>query len=174
MKNDKDLQSDVMAELHWDPTLDAAHIGASAEHSAVTLTGHVKSYAEKVAAERAVKRVFGVKAVADEITVRVSGTEARDDSALAEAVADALSWNVMVPPDKVKAVVSGGWVTFEGKVEWAFQHAAVEWAVRDIKGIHGITNRVTVSPHVTPRDVEKKILEAFHRSADVDARGISI
>lgn len=174
MKTDKDLQSDVMAELRWDPTVDAADIGVSVEHSAVTLGGHVKSYAEKIAAERAAKRVFGVKAVADEIEVKVPGTGLRDDSAIAEAVADALSWNVMVPPDKVKAVVSNGWVTFEGEVEWAYQQAAAERAVRDIKWIRGITNRVVVKPHLTPRDVEKKILEAFHRSADVDARGIHI
>jgi osmotically-inducible protein OsmY len=174
MKTDKDLQSDVMAELRWDPTVDAADIGVSVEHSAVTLGGHVKSYAEKIAAERAAKRVFGVKAVADEIEVKLPGTGMRDDSAIAESVADALSWNVMVPQDKVKAVVSNGWVTFEGEVEWPYQQAAVERAVRDIKWIRGITNRVTVSPHVTPREVEKKILEAFHRSADVDARGIRI
>jgi osmotically-inducible protein OsmY len=174
MKSDEDLQSDVMAELRWDPMVDAADIGVSVEHGAVTVGGHVKSYAEKVAAERAAKRVFGVKAVADEIEVKVPGSETHDDSAIAEAVADALSWNVRVPPDKVKAVVSKGWVTFEGEVEWAYQQSAVERTVRDIKWIRGLTNRVTVRPRVTPRDVEKKILEAFHRSADVDARGIRI
>jgi osmotically-inducible protein OsmY len=174
MKSDKDLQHNVMTELGWDPTVDAADIGVSVEHGAVTLGGHVKSYAEKVAAERAAKRVFGVKAVADEIEVKIPGSETRDDSAIAEAVADALSWNVMVPQDKVKAVVSKSWVALEGEVEWAYQQAAVERTVRDIKGIRGISSRVTVRPHVTPRDVEKKILEAFHRSADVDARGIRI
>lgn len=174
MRTDKDLQSDVMAELRWDPIVDAAEIGVSVEHGAVTLAGHVKSYAEKVATERAAKRVFGVKAVADEIDVRVRGSEQRDDSAIAEAVADALSWNVMVPPDKVKAVVSNGWLTLEGEVPWAYERTAVERAARDIKGIRGITNRVTVRPRVTPRDVAREILEAFHRSADVDARGIRI
>ncbi|HEX9095844.1 MAG TPA: BON domain-containing protein [Candidatus Dormibacteraeota bacterium] len=174
MKTDKDLQSDVMAELRWDPAVDAADIGVSVERGAVTLGGHVKSYAEKIAAERAAKRVFGIKAVADEIEVRVPGTALRDDSAIAEAVADALSWNAMVPTDSVKAVVSNGWVTFEGEVEWPYQRAAAERAVREIKWIRGISNRVTVRPRVTPRDVEKKILQAFHRSADVDARGIRI
>lgn len=174
MKTDKDLQSDVMAELRWDPIVDTADIGVSVEHGAVTLGGHVKSYAEKVAAERAAKRVLGVKAVADQIEVKVPGSVTRDDSAIAEAVADALSWNVMVPPDRVKAIVSGGWVTFEGEVEWPYQQAAVQRAVRDIKGVRGLTNRVTVRPRVTPRDIERKILAAFHRSADVDARAIRI
>jgi osmotically-inducible protein OsmY len=174
MKNDKDLQHDVMAELRWDPMVDPADIGVSVEHSAVTLGGHVKSYTEKIAAERAAKRVFGVKAVADEIEVKVPGTESRDASSIAEAIAGALSWNVMVPADKIKAVVSGGWVTLDGEAPWAYQRAAVERAVRDIKGIRGVTNRVTVRPQVMPRDVEKKILESFHRSADVDARGIRI
>jgi len=174
MRTDKDLQSDVMAELRWDPMLDAADIGVSVEHGAVTLAGHVKSFAEKVAAERAAKRVFGVKAVADEVEVKVRGSEERDDSAIAEALADALSWNVMVPPNKVRAIVSKGWVTFEGEVPWAYERIAVERVARDIKGIRGITNQVTVSPKVTPRDVERKILTAFHRSADVDARGIRI
>jgi osmotically-inducible protein OsmY len=174
MKTDKDLQNDVMAELRWDPVVDSADIGVSVEHSVVTLGGHVKSYSEKIAAERAAKRVFGVKVVADEIEVKLPGTETRDDSSIAEAVADALSWNVMVPADKIKAVVSNGWVTFDGEAPWAYQRAAVERAVRDIKGIRGISNRVTVRPEVVPRDVEKKILESFHRSADVDARAIRI
>jgi osmotically-inducible protein OsmY len=174
MKTDRDLQNDVMAEILWDPTVNAAQIGVSVEHGAATLTGHIASYAEKVAAERAAKRVFGIAAVADEIKVNVPGTEVRDDSAIAEAVAQVLSWNVMVPPNKVKAIVSDGWLTFDGQVNWPYQRAAVERAVRDIKGIRGVTNQVTVRPLVVPRGVEKKIREAFHRSADVDARGIRI
>lgn len=174
MKTDTDLQSDVMAELRWDPMVDAADVGVSVEHGAVTLGGHVNSYAEKVAAERAAKRVLGVKAVADQIEVKVPGSVSRDDSAIAEAVAEALSWNVMVPSDKVKAIVADGWVTFEGEVEWAYEQAAVQRAVRDIKGVRGVTNRVAVRPRVTPHDIERKILGAFHRSADVDARRIRI
>jgi osmotically-inducible protein OsmY len=174
MKTDRDLQHDVMAELLWDPTVNAAHVGVSVEHGAATLTGHITSYAEKVAAERAAKRVFCITAVADEIKVNVPGTDVRDDSAIAEAVVQALSWNVMVPPNKVKAIVSDGCVALDGQVNWPHEGAAVERAVREIKGIRGVTNEVTVRPLVAPRDVEKKIREAFHRSADVDARAIRI
>jgi osmotically-inducible protein OsmY len=155
MNSEKDLQNDVMAELLWDPTLNAAHIGVSVKHGAATLTGHVTSYAEKIAAERAAKPVFGITAVADEIKVHVPGTDVRDDSAIADAVVQALSWNVMVPPNKVQAIVSHGWVTLDGQVNWPHQRAAVERAVGDIKGIRGVTNQVTVRPLVAPRDVEK-------------------
>jgi osmotically-inducible protein OsmY len=171
--NDKDLQAAVIRELEWDPRIDAAHIGVSAKEGAVTLTGHVLSYPEKLAAVRAAERVYGVKAVADEIQVKLPGSSRRDDSTLAEEIARELSWNSLVP-DTVDAEVRNGFVTLRGEVAWSFERDAAERAVRNVFGVTGVSNLIAVKPRVKPKpsDVEHRVAEAIQRMADLDSRSI--
>lgn len=171
--NDKTLQEAVMRELEWDPQVDAAHIGVSAKGGAVTLTGHVSSYAEKLAAVRAAERVYGVKAVADKIEVKLPGASKRDDSELAEEIARELSWNNVVP-DTVEAEVRNGFVTLRGEVEWAYQRDAAERAVKYVTGVNGVTNLIVVKPPVKPdpAKIKERVADAIKRMADLDARSI--
>jgi osmotically-inducible protein OsmY len=168
---DKALQEAVMRELEWDPSIDAAHIGVSAKNGSVTLSGHVSSYAEKWAAVRAAERVYGVTAVADELTVKLPSSSKRDDSEIAEQIATTLRWNTMVP-DTVRAEVRNGFVTLRGEVEWSYQKTEAERAIRNTTGVTGVTNLITVKPRVKPSDIEKRIQEAITREADLDARSI--
>jgi osmotically-inducible protein OsmY len=174
MKTDMDLQHDVLDELKWEPSVNAAHIGVSVKDGVVTLTGHVPSYAEKYAAERAAKRVYGVKAVADELDVKLPGSSKRTDEDIATACVNALKSSYSVPQDKIKAVVNSGWVTLEGEVEWQYQKEAAESAVRYLTGVVGVTNSITVKPRVSPTDVKNKIEDALKRSAEMDARRITV
>jgi osmotically-inducible protein OsmY len=173
MDKDKSLQEAVIEELEWDPKVDAARIGVSVKDGAVTLSGYVPSYSEKFAAVRAAERVLGVKAVADEIEVRLPGSSVRDDSALAERIAHVLRWNTSVP-ETVEAEVRDGWVTLRGEVAWSFQRDAAMRAVRDLTGVKGLSNLITVKPRVkpTPAEVEERVAEAIERQASLDARRI--
>jgi osmotically-inducible protein OsmY len=174
MMSDRDLQQDVLDELKWEPSVNAAHIGVTAEDGVVTLTGHVPSYAEKYAAEKAAKRVYGVKAVADELDVKLPGSHKRTDEDIAAACVSAIKYNYSVPPDKIKVVVNDGWVTLEGQVEWQYQKDAAMDAVRYLTGVRGVANKITVKPHVSPSDVKNKIEAAFKRNAEIDARRVSV
>src|SRR3954447_17926137 len=142
MKTDSELQRDVLNELKWEPSVDAAHIGISVKDGVVTLSGHVPSYAEKYAAEKAAKRVHGVKAVANEIDVKLPGSSQRTDEDIALAAVNALKANVSVPADKIKVIVNKGWITLEGEVEWQYQKDAAEYAVRYLAGVVGVTNLI--------------------------------
>lgn len=174
MKTDIALQQDVLDELKWEPCVNAAHIGVSAKNGVVTLSGHVPSYAEKYAAERAAKRVYAVKAVADELDVKLAGSSKRSDEDVAQACVTALTSNYMVPDDKVKVVVNKGWVTLEGEVEWPYQKEAAMEAVRYLTGVTSVTNNMTVKERVLPSDVKSKIEAAFKRSAEIDARRVRV
>jgi osmotically-inducible protein OsmY len=174
MKSDKDLQHDVLDELTWEPSVNAAHIGVSARDGVVTLTGHVPSFGEKYGAEKAAKRVYGVKAVADELDVKLPGGSKRTDEDIAQACVSALKANYSVPDEKIKVVVNSGRVTLEGEVEWQFQREAAMNAVRYLTGATGVSNNITVKAHVSPSDVENKIEAAFKRSAEIDARRVSV
>ncbi|MGZ4316619.1 MAG: BON domain-containing protein [Gaiellaceae bacterium] len=173
MDTDKRLQEAVMRELEWDPKVDSAHIGVSAKDGAVTLTGHVTTYSEKMAAVRAAERVYGVKAVADELEVKLSSLTKRDDTDIAEEIARELRWNTTIP-DAVDAEVRDGWVTLRGEVEWTYQKNAAERAVRDVAGIRGVSNLITIKPRVKPKpsEVEQRVAEAIQRQASLDARRI--
>jgi osmotically-inducible protein OsmY len=173
MDTDKRLQEAVMRELEWDPKVDSAHIGVSAKDGAVTLTGHVTTYSEKMAAVRAAERVYGVKAVADELEVKLSSLTKRDDTDIAEEIARELRWNTTIP-DAVDAEVRDGWVTLRGEVEWTYQKNAAERAVRDVTGIRGVSNLITIKPRVKPKpsEVEQRVAEAIQRQASLDARRI--
>jgi osmotically-inducible protein OsmY len=154
--------------------VNAAHIGVSVKDGIVTLSGHVPSYAEKYAAERAAKRVHGVTAVANELEVKLPGSSKRTDEDIAAAAVSALKSNLAVPADKVKVIVSNCWLTLEGEVEWQYQRIAAENAVRYLAGVTGVTNLITVKPRTSPKEIKCKIEDALKRSAEMDARHITV
>jgi osmotically-inducible protein OsmY len=175
MKTDFELQRDVLEELAWEPSVDAAEIGVSVEGGVVVLNGTVKNLNEKWAAERVAQRVSGVRALSDEITVRPPAGDGRyTDSDVARAAVNALDWNTSIPRDKVKVLVEHGWVTLEGSVDFNFQREAAEQAAGHLRGVKGITNLITVKPHVSPVDVKNQIQKALERAAQVDAEKISV
>jgi osmotically-inducible protein OsmY len=174
MKTDKQLKKDVEDELEFEPSVNAAHIGVTAQNGVVTLSGHVPSYAEKFAAEKAAKRVYGVKAVAEELEVKLPGGAVRSDEDIAASCVTALKFDYAVPNDKVKVVISDGLVTLEGQVDWQYQKDAAGRAVRYLTGVKGLLNNITLRPHVSPADVKAKIEAALTRSAELDARRITV
>jgi osmotically-inducible protein OsmY len=174
MKSDRELQLDVLDELRWEPGVNATDIGATVKNGVVTLEGTVDSFAEKWAAERAVKRLPGVKALAIEIQVKLPGSSVRTDADIAQAAENALKWDVAVPSDRIKVSVEKGYVTLEGEVDWQFQRSAAEQAVRDLTGVTGVDNEITVKPKVAPTDVKGKIEAAFKRNAILDADQIKV
>lgn len=174
MKTDGELQRDVMAELAWEPSVNAAQIGVAVKGGVVTLTGHVPHYSEKYAAERAAGRVRGVRAVADELDVRLPGGAKRTDEDIAADCARILAASYAVPDEKVKAVVSDGRVWLEGEVDRPWQRAAAERAIRDVTGVRGVTNAITVTPRVSPADVKREIEAALKRNAETEARRIKV
>jgi len=172
--SDSELQREVLNELKWEPSVDAAHIGVSVQDGVVTLSGYVSSYAEKYAGERAAKRVYGVKAIANELEVKLPGSSKRTDEDIASAAVNALKSNLSVPADKIKVTVSKGWVKLEGEVEWQYQRIAAENSVRYLPGVTGVSNLITVKPRVSPTEVKSKIEEALKRNAEMDARRITV
>ena len=174
MKTASQLQRDVMKELEWEPRIDAAHIGVAAKDGVVTLSGSVPSYGEKYEAVRAAKRVYGVKAVVDEIEVKLPSSSERTDTDIAEGAVRALKNNLSVPDEKIKVTVREGWITLEGEVEWQHQKTAAESSVRYLVGVKGVSNLIMVKPRVSPTDVQMKIEEALKRSAEMDARRITV
>jgi osmotically-inducible protein OsmY len=175
MRTDTELQHAVMEELTWEPSVDAAEIGVSAESGIVTLSGMVKSLPQKWAAEKAAQRVYGVKAVTDEIVVKLPGDGELSDTEIARAVVNALDWNASVPRGHVKVVVAHGWVNLEGTVRFHYERVAAEYAVRGLIGVKGVTNLISVKPPQTsPKDIKHKIEQAFERAADLDAEMISV
>jgi len=174
MKTDSELKRDVENELKWEPSVNEAHIGVTVKDGVVTLTGHVPSYAEKYGAEKAAKRLYSVKAVADELDVKLPGSSKRTDEDIAQTCVSAFKANYSVPDNKIKIVVNNGWVTLEGEVEWQFQRQAALNAVRYLTGVIGVSNNITVKARVTPGDVKDKIEAAFKRNAEIDARRVSV
>jgi osmotically-inducible protein OsmY len=174
MKTDAQLKDDVIEELRWDPQIsDADAIGVGVKDGAVILSGHVPSYAEKLAAARAAERVNGVKAVANDLKVELPGAP-RDDVDIAEAIAHVLEWNVQVPEDRVHATVEHGWVTLEGNVDHDHQRREVERMVRHVRGVTGLLNNITVRPPANPAQVQTLIEEMFKRQAEADAVHIRV
>ena len=164
MSHDDQLQKAVLAELSWEPSITAAHIGVAADNGTVTLTGHVNSYGQKHAAEMATGRVKGVKAIAEEIEVRLPFEIKRDDTDIATAAANRLAWDTGTPRDAVKIKVEAGWVTLTGEVDWHFQKEAAQREVRNLMGVRGVTNQVTIKPHVDTARLQDDIQLALHRS----------
>jgi osmotically-inducible protein OsmY len=168
---DERLKTTVSNQLVWDPEVDASLIGVTAKEGIVTLSGYANTYAEKLAAERAARRVYGVKAVVNELEVRLASE--RIDPDIAQAALDALKHRVDVPLG-LGVTVRDGFVPLTGTVEWMYQKAAAERAVKYLRGVRGIFNNITLKPRISPKDVQKKITEALHRHADIDARRIHI
>ncbi|MEZ5318514.1 MAG: BON domain-containing protein [Vicinamibacterales bacterium] len=171
---DRQLQEHVQDALDWEPSIDAADIGVTVDGGVVTLRGDVKTFAERATAERIAFGVYGVKAVANDVTVRLGQGLERTDNDLAHAALTALAWNSRVPADAVTVTVSRGWITLKGSVDWNYQKDAAERLVRDLTGVRGVTNAIVVRPHVSIADVETKIQAALKRSAEVDARKIHV
>ena len=174
MKTDSELKQDVENELKWEPMVNEAHIGVAANTGVVSLTGHVISFAEKYAAEKATKRVYGVKAVANELDIRLHNGAMRSDEQIAQACLAALKNHSLVPYEKLTVVVSDGIVGLEGEVDWQYQRDAALNAVRDLIGVVSITSRIAIKARTLPKDVKHKIIAAFHRNADIDARRIEV
>ena len=169
---DREIQTDVMAELRWDPSVAATEIGVVVKDGVVTLTGTVDTYMKKWRAEEAAHRVNGVIAVANEIQVRSLGE--RTDSDIAAAAVHALSWNSAIPQGKVHVTVDKGWITLKGDVEWQYQRQEAERVVRRLLGVKGVSNLITVKPAATPADLKRKIEDALVRNAQVDAERITV
>jgi osmotically-inducible protein OsmY len=174
MKSDEELERDVRDEFKWDPVLDADDIAVSVKNGVVTLAGFVKRYSDRLEAEIAAKRVAGVKAVANDIEVRLPAIDQRPDPDIARDAVAALKTELPISYDRIKVVVRDGWVTLEGAVEWQYQKTTAENAVRKVKGVKGVTNVVTVKPKVEPSELKRKIMEAFKRNAEVDANRITV
>jgi osmotically-inducible protein OsmY len=174
MKTDLELQRDVLDELAWEPSVDAAEIGVSVENGVVILNGTVKSLTQRWTAERIAQRVEGVRAVTDELVVKLAGDSQHTDADIAQAAVNVLNWNTSVPSDRVKILVQNAWITLQGSVEYHFQKLAAESAVRHLKGVKGVSNLIAVNPRVSAGDVRNKIEKALERAAQVDARKISV
>jgi osmotically-inducible protein OsmY len=171
---DRTLQENIQAALDWEPSVETADIGVTVEKGVVTLRGDVKTFAEKASAERVALKVYGVKAVANELEVRIGQGLERTDSDIALAAVNALKWNSQVPADKITVTVRKGWITLKGDVDWNYQRDTAQRVVRDLVGVVGVTNEITVRPRVSVVDVESKIEAALKRSAEIDARRINV
>ena len=173
MSNDNELKASVLAELAWDPSVTAAHIGVAAHEGVITLTGHVKRFAEKQGAQAAALRVKGVKAVADEIEVKLPFDVKRSDEDIARAAVDRLAWDSTIPLDSVKVAVQDGWVTLTGEVGWHFEHDQAAQNVRRLWGVVGVSNQIKLKPRVNTMSLTSDISSALHRSW-YDPAGIKV
>jgi osmotically-inducible protein OsmY len=172
LESDRRIREAVLRQIEWEPEIFSRDIVVGVEEGVVTLTGYVHNYFEKAAAERAAKAVYAVKAVANDIEVKPSS--AHTDPEIARDVVHAMKLHGMVPDDRIKTSVRDGFVTLDGSVEWNFQRANAEWCARGVTGVRGVSNLIKVTPKVSPFQVKEKIEEALRRSAEVDARRISV
>ena len=174
MPSDSDLMKAVLDELSWEPSVNAAHLGVTAHGGVVTLTGHVENYMHKMGAEKATSRVRGVKAVAEEIEVKLPFDIKRSDEDIAAAAVDRLGWNSAVPDDAIMVKVQRGWVTLTGNVDWRFEKEAAETDIRALSGVIGVSNQIVVKPAVNASNVKKDIEHALHRSWYYDPDTIQV
>src|ERR1700676_5486219 len=172
-RSDNNIRDDVLLELKWDPKISSASdLAVGVKDGVVTLSGFVPSFWEKDAAEKAVKRVYGVRGIANDIEVKLFWQ--RTDPEIARDVVHELASHVSIPTDRITATVKEGWVTLEGTVDWEYQKSLAKSAVKKLKGVTGVTNKIEVKPQVSPTEVKSKIEEALRRSAELDARRISV
>lgn len=172
--NDRELRQNVIDELDFEPSIESAEIGVAVESGVVTLTGHVPTYTQKLAAERAVWRVQGVKAIAQEIEVRIAGDNKHSDDEIAKRAVSTLAWNAAVPSDAVHVKVQNGWVTLTGELDWNYQREAAENAARKLSGVTGVINNIMLKPSVAPVAVKQRITDALKRHAEVEANRIQV
>jgi osmotically-inducible protein OsmY len=174
-KSDSQLQQDVLQELKFEPSISASQIGVTAKDGIVGLTGNVQNYAARYAAVHAAERVAGVKAVTDELKVDLPAFHVRNDEDIARAAVNELQWDVWVPADQIKVKVDGAWITLEGEVDYKYQKTAAEDAVRNLTGVKGVVNMITLKrPAVSSSEVQTNIELALHRAAEVDANNIKV
>jgi osmotically-inducible protein OsmY len=176
VRSDEDIQRDVLEELKWDVRVRPNEVGVAVKDGVVTLAGWVDSYLKKIAAEEDAHRVPGVKAVVNDIEVRLPGSAERTDADLAKAVIDALRWNAGIPADKIDVTVDHGWVTLKGQVDYGFQKRLAERAVERLSGVVGVTNLIVVKsqPSPSPQELKQQIEKALIRNAETDARRITV
>jgi osmotically-inducible protein OsmY len=174
MRSDRDIKSDVEVEIRSDPTIDATDVAVAAKSGVVTLSGFVRSYAEKVRAEAAAKRVDGVVGVANDLEVRLATADQRADPEIARDAVAAIKAYLPFSGEQIRVVVDKGWVTLEGHVKWHHQREEAERAVRRVKGVKGVINTIQLEPDVQPSEIKRKIEEAFRRSAEIDASRITV
>lgn len=174
MTTDSDIKRDVEAELRWDPDIDATDIGVAVKDGVVTLTGFVRSYSQKYQAEREVKKVKGVRGVANDIEVKLPSANERPDPEIVRDAVAAIKRELPYSSEHIQAVARNGWLTLEGEVEWKFQSERAEEAVRRIKGLKGVANLIRLKPRATPSEVKQRIEEALKRSAEIDAQKITV
>jgi len=174
MKSDTQIQQDVIGELNWEPSINAAQIGVEVKEGIVTLTGHVDSFAEKWNAERAAQRVSGVTAMAIEIDVKLPGSSKRNDVDIARSAESALQWTTFLPKDYVKLLVENGWITLNGNVDWEYQRQSAEGAVRHLMGVTGVSSQIVIKPKVSLSAVKSDIEAALKRRASAHADKISV
>ena len=173
MKTDTQLKNDVMEELRWEPSVTMSDISIATHNGVVTLSGSVPTYAEKGAAERATRRVEGVKGIAEEMEVNPGRMHQHNESEIAEAVVNALRWHVWVP-SSVQATVDDGWVTLTGSVTWDFQRNAAADAIDHLSGVIGVSNKIAITPIVQPNAVKDAIEGALKRNAEIDGEHITV
>ena len=171
-RTDSAIREDVIYEFKWDPKITSNDIAVAVKDGVVTLSGFVSSYMEKDAAEKATKRVYGVRAVANDLQVKLTST--RTDPEIARDVVEELENHILIPADKIKVTVRNGWVTLEGTVDWQYQKNLAESAVKKLRGVIGISNNIEVKPRVSPSEVKNKIEDALKRSAEIDARRVTV
>lgn len=174
MKTDRELQRDVMAELNWDPSVDASRIDVEAHAGLVVLSGLVESHAQKCHAQTAAWRVDGVEGVIADLEVELPGSDWRSDGDIARAAGNVLAWNTSIPPRRVKVSVSQGWIVLSGSVEWEYQSRAAESALRNLVGVKGLVNLIEIKPRIEPRDVTRQIEAALRRRSFPRAKAISV
>jgi len=171
---DTTLRQNILDELEFEPSIDAANIGVAVDDGIVTLTGHVSTYWEKTTAVNLVSRIKGVKGIADEIEVRPAGVHVTTDDEIAKRAVQSIEWNVSIPKDRVQVKVHQGWVTLTGQVEWQYQKIAAGDAVRGLAGVKGISNNIEVTPRPSVSDIKKRIEDALKRDAELEAQAIRV
>ena len=174
MKTDAQIQQDVIAELKWEPAVNAALIGVEVKDGIVTLAGHVSSFAEKWDAERAAQRVSGVKALAVEMEIKLPGSSQRNDVDIARSAENVLQWTTYLPKDNVKVMVESGWITLTGEVDWEYQRKAAAGAVRNLIGVTGVSNQIGITSRANASSVKSDIEAALKRRANDDGRKITV
>jgi osmotically-inducible protein OsmY len=172
--SDIQLRQNILDALEFEPSIDAAHIGVAVEKGVATLTGHVGSYAAKTTAERIVQRVKGVRGVAQEIQVRYPANKKCADDEIAQRALQIIAWDVELPDGVIQVKVQNGWITLTGQVDWHYQRADAEAAVRRLSGVMGITNSLAIRSRPDARDIKRRIEEALKRHAEVEASGIRV
>jgi len=172
--SDLQLRQDVLDELEFEPSVNAAHIGVAVDKGVVTLSGHVGSYAEKTAAVTSARRVKGVRAIADDIEVRYASDKKTSDDEIAKRAIDILGWDTVVPSGSIQVTVRDGWVTLIGTVDWYYQKKAAEEDIQKLSGVRGVINNIEIKPRAKADDVKKKIEEALKRYAEVEAKAIRV